>query len=235
MIIKFKNWEKFQNRKIENTQWFRFENKIIYHDLWDELAGDEFKCFVFMLCEASLNKNSGIYRMNDRTDSRKSGLDKKVFDRTIKILKRLQVVEIRTTHGCYTDVSSAITTLHNNTEQDITEQNNILLDSPSAHQAKEILDFERIYAKYPRKIGKQRGMKICKAQIKTPGELESLSLAVDRYVRHLTLTGTESRFIKHFSTFMNEWRDWLDPNIGEVSKIEQIKPKTRLTAADLSD
>lgn len=82
-------------------------------------------------------------------------------------------------------------------------------------------DFEALYQKYPRKLGKQKGIEKCKAQIKTPEEFEALSKAIDQYVFHLRSKGTEEKFIKHFDSFMTIWRDWLDPATGQSESFGQ--------------
>lgn len=71
-------------------------------------------------------------------------------------------------------------------------------------------DFESLYKKYPRKEGKSRGLKICKTQIKTREDYEKLSQAIDNYTSHTRTRVKDSTFIKHFSTFMGEWRDWVN-------------------------
>lgn len=76
------------------------------------------------------------------------------------------------------------------------------------------LDFDSLYRKYPRKDGKSKGMATCRAQIKTPEDFAALSLAIDRYGEHIRHHGTEAKYIKHFSTFMHSWRDWLEADTG---------------------
>lgn len=77
-------------------------------------------------------------------------------------------------------------------------------------------DFETLYQKYPRKIGKSKGLDICRKQIKTLGEYEELSQAIDRYKSYIAEHGTDPKYIKYFSTFMNHWRDWIDfESLGE--------------------
>jgi hypothetical protein len=75
-------------------------------------------------------------------------------------------------------------------------------------------DFESLYKKYPRKLGKHRGLVLCKAQIKTDLDYQALSLAIDQYAAHCQKQATEPKYIKHFSTFMGSWRDWLEPDAG---------------------
>lgn len=79
-------------------------------------------------------------------------------------------------------------------------------------------DFEAVYAKYPLKEGKANGLKTCKAQIKTPEDFADLEKAVDRYRALNQLK--EPQFLKHFSTFMNCWRDYLDDEVGTADTID---------------
>lgn len=85
------------------------------------------------------------------------------------------------------------------------------------------LDLDSVYKIYPLKKGKERGIKIAKAQIKTTEDLENLKKAIETYKSDLAKNGTEKKFIQHFSTFMGSWKDWLDPDVGSVAKLE--KPK----------
>jgi hypothetical protein len=97
------------------------------------------------------------------------------------------------------------------------------LDSSSSEEESEekpsSKDFERVYALYPRHEGKSPGMKTCKAQIKTLADLESLNRAVSNYLAHLKRKGTKAEFILLWSTFMNQWRDWVDPNHGSSTNL----------------
>lgn len=80
-------------------------------------------------------------------------------------------------------------------------------------------DFESVYQRYPRKVGKSKGLKVCERQIKTPEDYDQLSTAVDRYSNYCDAQYSEARFVMHFSTFMNSWRDWLDPTAGTAAKV----------------
>lgn len=84
-------------------------------------------------------------------------------------------------------------------------------------------DFELIYEQYPRKEGKSKGMKICKAQIKSEREFSDLKLAIENYSKHVE--GRDKKYIKQFSSFMSEWRDWVDfkPETSELKGYEALK------------
>lgn len=93
----------------------------------------------------------------------------------------------------------------------------------SKHQKK----LEEIYFKYPRKLGKSAGMSYLRTHCKTEEDFKKLSMAVDNYVLFLKRENTEPQYIKYFSTWAREWKDWLDDGHGSVT-LEKAK-------LDLSD
>lgn len=78
-------------------------------------------------------------------------------------------------------------------------------------------ELELIYRAYPRKLGKSQGMRVARNQCKTLKTVEELRAAVRTYAKFLMETQTEPQFVMYFSTFMNQWRDWLDPEQGAVT------------------
>lgn len=79
-------------------------------------------------------------------------------------------------------------------------------------------DFTPIYQKYPRKVGKTLGLKICKRSIKTQEDYDLLMKAVTRYHDECVREAKKPEYIRHFSSFMNHWRDYLDHDYGTVAK-----------------
>lgn len=84
---------------------------------------------------------------------------------------------------------------------------------------------EKLYLKYPKKMGKTRGINSALAQCKTDKDLELLEKAIDNYKEYIMREAKEPQYILYFSTFMNQWKEWLDHDIGAA-----INP-----ALDLSD
>lgn len=85
-----------------------------------------------------------------------------------------------------------------------------------------VFDFEYIYSLYPRKEGKANGIRKCRAQIKSQADYDALEASVKAY--SAKKAGTEARYLKLFSSFMeNEsWRDWLDPDTGSGPKAKTL-------------
>jgi len=100
-------------------------------------------------------------------------------------------------------------------------------------------DLEIVYKNYPRKQGKQRGMKTAYSQVKTDQDYTDLQTAVANYSAYCKREISEPRYIKQFSTFMSEWRDWVNPENGTSSialdATTKTKPARRGIAEILAD
>lgn len=76
-------------------------------------------------------------------------------------------------------------------------------------------NLEEIYSKYPRKIGKARGLKKLNSEIKNKEIEDQVFQALDKFIQHHQNAGTGQSFIPYFSTWANNWRDYLDPDFGQ--------------------
>lgn len=93
------------------------------------------------------------------------------------------------------------------------------------------LDFNILYQNYPRKRGKSPGIKKCTTQVKTMERYELLKVAIDNYAAHCQNEGVENKFRKHFSTFMNEWEDWIDYKPEESLGVKKLPRAPAVTSA----
>jgi hypothetical protein len=78
-----------------------------------------------------------------------------------------------------------------------------LVPAPSALR----LDFDALYAAYPLRKGKSKGIDTCRKQIRTPADYDELRRAIANYAAEVR--GKDPQYTKHFSTFMNCWRDYV--------------------------
>lgn len=91
-------------------------------------------------------------------------------------------------------------------------------DTPRARaEPRPNFDFMAIYNIFPRKQGKANGLRKCSRDVKTTNDYLLLGKAVDKYVRHVKENYVEPKYIKMFSSFMSEWRDWTDKDVGTVT------------------
>jgi hypothetical protein len=86
-------------------------------------------------------------------------------------------------------------------------QEGLKLDPPGSEPG---FDFEAVYALYPRKEGRKKGLQRCRSQIRTREKYDALLIAVRNYAT--AKADVESQFIKHFDSWMNgPWEDWVSP------------------------
>lgn len=188
------------------------DHHFFYDEKFYNFTNDEVVCWFFILFEASKSSSRGQYRVNYEHASRIRNIQKNTLDRTIKKLLLKKIVTERTTTGRFQSGHDLVATLQDITEQDKTEQKTLAQSDDFAFVG---FDLEKLYEKYPRKIGKQRGMRVAQNQIKSLDDYSLLSAAIDRYREHCRQEAKEPRFIMHFSTFMNSWKDWVDERTGD--------------------
>jgi hypothetical protein len=73
-------------------------------------------------------------------------------------------------------------------------------------------DFEKMYSYYPRKEGKDLGMKKLQTQVKTQAMYDKVTQAIINYNNLVTAKQTEKKFIKQFSSWVNQkcWEDEIE-------------------------
>lgn len=75
-------------------------------------------------------------------------------------------------------------------------------------------DFESVYAFYPRKEGKAKGLQKLRARNWTEESFREFESAVKEYARKCRMERTDAKYIKHFVTFVGTdeaetWRDYI--------------------------
>lgn len=87
-------------------------------------------------------------------------------------------------------------------------------------------DFECLYARYPRKEGKRQGMDKLRRMIRTQAEYESFATAVDNYIQLCHDERRDRKYVKLWSTFVNNYTDYIcemSPALsGNEAQIERI-------------
>jgi hypothetical protein len=207
--IEILNWSKYNKRKeLIQPRWFALNNRVLEDAQIYCLTAEEFKAWIYVLCQASQQNKSRLKLFFEHAE-RSSNIKPKFLASLLDKMEKAKSIQLhdRETNRAVRATTSTLQnrTIQNNTKEYIAQTN---------VRAIQIFDFESLYKKYPRKVGKERGLKICALQIKTQKDFDDLSLAIDRYVVHLKENATDSKFIKHFATFMGSWRDWLDETHG---------------------
>jgi hypothetical protein len=83
------------------------------------------------------------------------------------------------------------------------------------------LDFEKLWNTYPKRLGRKQAERHFKATVKTPEDYAKIEKALANYLANIQALGTEPQFIKHGSTWFNNWQDWIDytPPTGTTVEI----------------
>ena len=69
---------------------------------------------------------------------------------------------------------------------------------------------ELVKQHYPRQEGRTAGLNKLVGQINTDADLELITQAIINYSNKQKAMNTEEKFIKHFSSFVTVWKDWVD-------------------------
>lgn len=204
LIVTILNWDAYNARKdVKAPSWFRLSHSLFEDVQFYDFTHAEILAWIYLLCLASKKSRAQIL-VNFRHAETVARIKRRDVQSAIDKLVRNQILRVDVTSTIRArdvDDTDAGATLHNKTLQNITKY----IDH---------FDFEKVYEGYPRKVGKSKGLERCAAQIKTPEAYRDLVTAVERYTAHCKAKGTEEKFIKHFSSFMSEWRDWIDPTTG---------------------
>lgn len=89
---------------------------------------------------------------------------------------------------------------------------------------KPYLPFEDIYEIYPRKIGKASGIKWLEKHIRTKTKFEAVLKAAQQYRDWVKKNGIDEQYVKHFSTWVKTYADWVDNKPSQT--ITKTQPKS---------
>lgn len=224
VIVHIKNFDRFNPRKdCKRPTWLRLEHDIFYDPKFYDFDDSEFRAWLFLLCEASRSNATGKVTVNLEHAYRVGRVQKESMHRAIEKLVSRRIVTVHSCEGRFVTFRDSHTTDVTN----VTNERNTIAPSAKTDRARE-LNFDQIYQEYPRKRGKLRGLRICRAQIKTPEDYENLKTALARFLDNCKSTGVEKKFIPYFSTFMSTWREWLDPETGQSVDFSVEKSKHRV-------
>lgn len=215
MKIKIVNFRKFNPRNdLKSMPWLRLENN--FYDLEDFFDADSNTSwlFIFLLCQCA-QKVSDEINMSEKYLISKSKLKKSEFFNCLQFLQEKQLLTY-SADG------------HERTRSDslLTNERTNITNSTDVHgrtQKKPIkikYDYEKIYSCYPRKEGKANGMKKLISHIDSEDSYNLIMQAVINYKNLVESRGTEKKFIKTFSSWVNQ-KCW-DDEIEIVKTQEEI-------------
>lgn len=70
-------------------------------------------------------------------------------------------------------------------------------------------DFEQIWVKYPKRLGRKAAMRHFRASVKSQDDWQAINMALKNYIAYINKKPVEEPFIQNGSTWFNNWRDWI--------------------------
>lgn len=195
ITLTINKWSDYQPRKdLITLTWFRVDTGLFNGQTYFLLKNEGIILFLFLLSEAAKDNKADISLSLDYIAD-KIKLKNDVILSSLKKLESLQLVH---------------TSVQNRTESSPTIQTNNTNKQTIHNKTDMSFDFESAYILYRQKKGKSAGMKKIQKEIKVQQDFDNFVKAIQNYNKDLDLNKTDQKYIKHFSTFCGEWRDWVD-------------------------
>lgn len=213
VTIEIINWSHYNKRPdIKKTWWFAMSNSFFEEQKFGDWSLEDRAVWLYLLCIASKEQSAKI-SVNLAFAKRVAGISPQILNRVVMKLEKIQCIRVHV-HDPYGSVRDPVGTGQEKTGQNTiahSSQDSPLLQKKEPAPKKELVAvLHSVYEKYPRKLGKSTGMKRLEKELTTMVELELFQTAVQNYVNECEINKTETKFIKHFSTFSNCWRDYVD-------------------------
>lgn len=224
------NWTKYNPRAdIKSMNWFRCSADLFSHSIWFELTDSGIRVLLFVLCYACKHGQNGAFEITERAACNMGFVQPQSLRAALDTLKRFEIIEFDydTSHN-RTDTYASVRNPNATNVTNVTNVTNETISSDAVRDTcppvpgardfdslvfetgpqKPKFDLESVYAKYPRKESKARGMKKFQRKIKTPADYQCLNQAVDNYVN--ATQNRERKYVKTWENFFDVWTEWID-------------------------
>lgn len=204
--ITFIHWEFFsrKSRQDQYNRWFKIHENFFFTEWGRRLDDGEVRAFLAVVCACVRSQSNGKITLSESFGD----LEKVRKIKLISMLEKLKEHRLIEFNVVRNDVARL---------EDIRGEKK----REEYNQAKIKFDIELLYQRYPRKLGKKAGLARLAREIVSQADYDALTAAIDNYAALCQKEGTEEKFIKHFSTFSNCWRDYVD--IERAPKATSIK------------
>lgn len=225
IVISISNWDKYNPRKdLKSMPWIRLQGDIAFSESLFGLDAEAKWLWIFLL-SYSTKKLSGDFKISEKYLSHHSGVSASKFNKYLGNFLDNGLISIKSNTSRITNESVRITNESvPNERTNETNETNItnpsdpissdeLFASPDKKK-KEKLDFELIYAMYPRKEGKKKGVEKLKREVTTREKYAQLEIATNNYA--IKCKDTELKFMLNFYTFSGRWEDYVELQKNEL-------------------
>lgn len=201
MKITVPNFKKFNPRNdLKSMPWLRLQNN--FYDLEDFYNADVNTTwlFIFFLCQCAQKVSDTIDADKDYLIF-KSKLTKNQFNTALEQLlsKEMILLETNESERIRSDQFEYVPN----------ERTNITNARTCTNERDSVFDFNLIYEEYPKKSGKALGLKKLSSIKMTQDLFDKILHGAKSYKDYISSSGIEERFVKQFSTWVNQecWND----------------------------
>ena len=216
--VEILEWRKYQYRQdLKSMPWFKVQTSMAKHQKLYKLSPEVKWSFLCLLsyCAEKVSGDVeflGSYFMDT--------FDLPNLYNSLELLSKRKLIKCRVyERESIEDIDAKVCLRIEKTRED----ENILA-SPRAYkretraQARSDFDFKKLYAPYPKKDGKKAGMLKLKSIVTNQQKFDDVEKAIKNYVDHIAREKLELKFVKKFSTFVNNYEDWLEVDEKVVRK-----------------
>lgn len=93
-------------------------------------------------------------------------------------------------------------------------------------------EFERIWARYPKKRGMKAALKHFGVSVKTPEQVKAIHGALDMYLAELRANGTSLQYTQNGSTWFNDWQSWVRVDKPVIAPPREKEPAWKSVPAE---
>ena len=202
-MIEVTNWEKYNARsKGKRYSWFKLENNLDQGDALFGLNCEHKWLWIVILCQYSKRKCEP-FAWNCAFIESITGLSQQTQENALAVFNKNNMLTLKLAHTRRVRARACPEVLLEERRGEEIRGEEITCSNSSSE-----LDLESAYRRYPRKDGKSKGLKKLKSEIRSQEDFEKLILAIEKYAA--SRRGQDPQYTKHFSTFVSEWRDWID-------------------------
>lgn len=117
--------------------------------------------------------------------------------------KRRKFSESRRNNRLQTNICKTLDKHMENENEDVNK------DIKRSKPIKKKYDFEVVWAKYPKKLGKKEALGYFNMSVRTDDDFIKINQAIDNYNKHIKTNYTENKFIKEGNNWFKDWEDWV--------------------------
>lgn len=205
--IEVKNWSKYQRKDVQKMSFFRVEADIFEDQKFFSLKHLD-KVLLLYIYTRCCKQASGKVSINTRQASAMTSIR---HDHVLLSIFRLQQNQLLTAKDV--TCTSPREEKRRGEEKKSTHKKIEQKKSNVPDRVNPIdFELEKLYEKYPRKEGKKRAFQILRRKLDSKKKMLQFEQALSNYIAILEAQKTERQYIKQFSTFANNFEDYINPD-----------------------